>query len=243
MPTVLILGAASDMAVAIANRFAAAGYQLQLAARQPERLKPLQSDLQIRFNCLSSLHEFDAGDVASHVSFFHQLPTTPDVVITVFGYMTENEIAIDNWTEAEKTITVNYTGAVSILNIVSRQFSAKKSGVIVGISSVAGERGRQSNYIYGSAKAGFTAFLSGLRNRLIQDNVHVVTVKPGFVYTRMTESMKLPALLTATPAQIADGVYTAVVNKKDVVYIKWMWRWIMLIIKMIPEFIFKKLKL
>lgn len=243
MPTVLILGAASDMAVAIANRFAAAGYQLQLAARQPERLKPLQSDLQIRFNCLSSLHEFDAADVASHVSFFQQLPTTPDVVITVFGYMTENEIAIDNWTEAEKTITVNYTGAVSILNIVSRQFSAKKSGVIVGISSVAGERGRQSNYIYGSAKAGFTAFLSGLRNRLIQDNVHVVTVKPGFVYTRMTESMKLPALLTATPAQIADGVYTAVVNKKDVVYIKWMWRWIMLIIKMIPEFIFKKLKL
>ena len=92
-------------------------------------------------------------------------------------------------------------------------------------------------------RAGFTAFLSGLRNRLIQDNVHVVTVKPGFVYTRMTESMKLPALLTATPAQIADGVYTAVVNKKDVVYIKWMWRWIMLIIKMIPEFIFKKLKL
>ena len=243
MPTVLILGAASDMAVAIANRFAASGYQLQLAARAPGRLKPLQADLHIRFNCTSSLHDFDAADTASHQSFFQQLPVAPDVVITVFGYMTENETAVDNWAEAEKTIMVNYTGAVSVLNIAGRQFSANKSGVIVGISSVAGERGRQSNYIYGSAKAGFTAYLSGLRNRLIQDNVHVVTVKPGFVYTKMTENMKLPALLTATPAQIADGVFAAVTKKKNVVYIKWMWRWVMLIIKMIPEFIFKKLKL
>ncbi len=243
MPTVLILGAASDMAVAIADRFAAAGYSLQLAARNSERLRPLQSDLQIRFNCSSSLHDFDASDINSHAAFYQQLPVVPDVVITVFGYMTENETAVDNWSESEKTITVNYTGAVSILNIVSRQFSARKAGVIVGISSVAGERGRQSNYIYGSAKAGFSAYLSGLRNRMIQDNVHVVTVKPGFVYTKMTENMKLPAPLTATPAQIAEGVYKAVVNKKDIVYIKWMWRYVMLIIKMIPEFIFKKLKL
>ena len=108
---------------------------------------------------------------------------------------------------------------------------------------MAGERGRQSNYLYGSAKAGFTAYLSGLRNRLFREGVHVTTIQPGFVYTRMTENLKLPALLTAKPEDVAATVYSAVKNKKNVVYVKWFWRWIMLIIKSIPEFMFKKLKL
>ncbi len=243
MPTVLILGAASDMAVAIASRFASMGYDVQLAARNPERLKPLQSDLGIRFNIQCSLHEFDAMDFAGHQSFVDELRIKPDVAIAVFGYMVDNELAVKNWTESEKTIHTNYTGAVSILNIISRQFALRKSGVIAGISSVAGERGRQSNYIYGSAKAGFSAYLSGLRNKMVQDNVHVVTVKPGFVYTKMTENLTLPKLLTATPAQVADAVYTAVSKKKNIVYVKWFWQWIMLIIKLVPEFIFKKLKM
>jgi decaprenylphospho-beta-D-erythro-pentofuranosid-2-ulose 2-reductase len=108
---------------------------------------------------------------------------------------------------------------------------------------VAGERGRQSNYIYGSAKAGFTAYLSGLRNRLTRSGVHVVTIKPGFVDTKMTSGLKLPAPLTAQPAQVASKIVRAVDRKADVVYVLWMWRWIMLIIKCIPEGVFKKLKL
>src|SRR5690606_12784913 len=116
-------------------------------------------------------------------------------------------------------------------------------GTIVGISSVAGERGRQSNYLYGSAKAGFTAYLSGLRNALFSDNVHVVTVLPGFVYTKMTENLNLPKLLTAQPSEVADAIYAAVQKKKNTIYVRWFWKWIMLIIKCIPEFIFKKLKL
>jgi short-subunit dehydrogenase len=121
--------------------------------------------------------------------------------------------------------------------------AARKSGTIIGISSVAGERGRMSNYLYGSAKAGFTAYLSGLRNRLFHTGVHVMSVQPGFVYTRMTESLTLPPLLTAKPEQVAADIYKAAAGGKNVIYTKWFWRYIMLIIKSIPEFMFKKLKL
>jgi decaprenylphospho-beta-D-erythro-pentofuranosid-2-ulose 2-reductase len=243
MPTVLLLGAASDMSVAIARKFAQEGYNLQLAARNVQRLKAMQSDLSIRHQASCDLLEFDALDFQSHAVFFQNLATKPDVVICVFGYLGENETARQNWNETEKIINSNYTGAVSILNIVANYFIEQKKGTIVGISSVAGERGRQSNYLYGSAKAGFTAYLSGLRNRLFREGVHVVTIQPGFVYTRMTENLKLPALLTAKPEDVAATVYSAVKNKKNVVYVKWFWRWIMLIIKSIPEFMFKKLKL
>ncbi|HTE25978.1 SDR family oxidoreductase [Flavitalea sp.] len=243
MSTVLILGATSDIAVAIANTYASNGFNIQLAARNIARLTPLQSDLQIRFNIHCSLHLFDAGNFGSHQSFFDELPVKPDITICVFGYMTDNEIARAQWTETEAMININYTGAVSILNIVSNYYGIQKAGVIAGISSVAGERGRQSNYIYGSAKAGFTAYLSGLRNRMIQDNVHVLTVKPGFVYTKMTENLVLPKLLTAQPAEVAKAIYNGVRKRKNVIYVKWFWRWIMLIIKSIPEFIFVKLKM
>lgn len=243
MPTALILGATSDMAIAIARKFAANNYDIQLAARNTTSLQPLQSDLGIRHNVQCSLHAFDATNYASHKSFFEQLNPRPDVTICVFGYLGDATKARGDWQEAERIIHTNYTGAVSILDRVADHYSLSKKGVIVGISSVAGERGRQSNYHYGSAKAGFTAYLSGLRNRLFHDGVHVVTVQPGFVYTRMTENLQLPKLLTGQPTDVANTVYGAVKNKKNVVYVKWFWRWIMLIIRSIPEFIFKKLKM
>lgn len=243
MSTVLILGAASDMAVAIAKKYASQGYAIQLAARNIDRLKALQSDIAIRYNTTCTAHEFDAINFSSHQAFFDALPVKPDITICVFGYLGENDMARANWAESEKIIHTNYTGAVSILNVVSNYYAAQKKGVIAGISSVAGERGRQSNYIYGSAKAGFTAYLSGLRNRMFHEQVHVVSVQPGFVYTRMTENLTLPPLLTAQPEAVADTVFKAVAKKKNVVYVKWFWRWIMLIIKSIPEFMFKKLKL
>ena len=243
MSTILILGAASDMGVAIAKKYAQQGDAIQLAARGVQRLKALQSDIAIRYNVACTVHEFDAVNFTSHQAFFDQLPVKPDTTICVFGYLGENETARANWTESERIIHTNYTGAVSVLNVVSNYYASQKKGTIVGISSVAGERGRQSNYIYGSAKAGFTAYLSGLRNRMFPEGVHVVTVQPGFVYTRMTENLTLPPLLTAQPEAVADTVYKAAAKKKNVVYVKWFWRWIMLIIKSIPEFMFKKLKL
>lgn len=243
MPTVLILGAASDIAIAIAEKFASAGFNIQLAARHVERLQPLQSDLAIKYTSRVSIHEFDALAFDSHADFFGELNPKPDVTICVFGYLGDNEKAAADWSQAEKIIHTNYTGAVSILNIVAEYYASVKGGSIAAIASVAGERGRQSNYLYGSAKAGFMAYLSGLRNRLFREGVHVVTVQPGFVYTKMTEDLTLPKMLTATPDEVAQTVYLAVVKRKNIVYVKWFWRWIMLVIRSIPEFIFKKLKL
>lgn len=243
MPTVLVLGAASDMATAIAEEFASHGYHIQLAARNVNRLEPLQSDLAIKYSSRVSIHEFDALNFVSHSTFFEELNPRPDVTVCVFGYLGENEKAFADWPLASRIIHTNYTGAVSILNIIARNYISRKEGVIAGIASVAGERGRQSNFLYGSAKAGFIAYLSGLRNRLYRENVHVVTVQPGFVYTKMTEELTLPKMLTAHPADVAAAVYKAVVKKKNVIYVKWFWRWIMLVIRNIPEPIFKKLKL
>lgn len=243
MPTVLILGAASDIAVATAKKFASEGYTIQLAARNAERMKPLQSDLSIRFNSTCSLHEFDALDLDKHDNFFQSLNPKPDIAICIFGYMNDNEKVISDSAETLKTINTNYTGPVSILNIIASYYASVKQGVIVGISSVAGLRGRQSNYIYGSAKAGFIAYLSGLRNKLYHSGVHVLTVLPGFVYTKMTADLKLPKLLTAQPEDVANAIYKGVKKHKNVIYVKWFWRWIMCIITSIPEFMFKKKKL
>jgi decaprenylphospho-beta-D-erythro-pentofuranosid-2-ulose 2-reductase len=241
--TALILGASSDMAIAIARKFASHKYDIQLAARNTAGLQALQSDINIRYNVQCTLLTFDALDYGSHRHFFQQLQPKPDVTICVFGYLGDAEKARSSWTEAARILHTNYTGAVSILDAAADHYAAAKKGTIVGISSVAGERGRQSNYHYGSAKAGFTAYLSGLRNRLYHDGAHVVSVQPGFVYTRMTENLKLPKLLTGHPSDVANTVYNAVKGKKNVVYVKWFWRWIMLIIRTIPEFMFKKMKM
>ena len=243
MPTVLILGAASDMALAIAKTFAEHQYSIQLAARNPDKLAAFQSDIQVRYNVPCTVHAFDALNYASHAAFFDQLQPKPDVTVCVFGVMYEEEDAFRDFALAEKMIDTNYTGAVSILNIAAGYYRAQKQGCIVGISSVAGERGRQSKLIYGSTKAAFTAYLDGLRNLLFKDGVHVVTVKPGFVYTKMTEDLKLPAPITAQPAEVGRAVFAAVQKKKNTVYVRWMWKWIMLIIRSIPEFQFKKMKL
>jgi len=243
MPTVLILGATSDIGFAIAKKFASQKYAIQLAARKVDQLKTFQSDIEIRYGVDCTIHSVDAENFESHQIFYNSLSPKPDVTIYVIGYMNDNEKVIQNWNETIKTINANYTGAVSILNIVAADYEQKQNGTIIGISSVAGNRGRQSNYIYGSAKAAFTTYLSGLRNRLFHHKIHVMTVLPGFVYTKMTEHLQLPKLLTATPEEVANAVYNGFKKRKNVVYIKWFWRWIMLIITSIPESIFKSKKL
>ncbi len=241
MKNVLILGATSDIAQAIARKYATERWSLSLAARNMELLEPVAGDLRIRSEAEVQSLGFDAADFSSHRSFYESLETKPDVVVCVFGYMGDQVLARTDLDEVRRTIDVNYTGAVSILNVVAEDFERRGTGSIVGVSSVAGDRGRQSNYIYGSAKAGFTAYLAGLRNRLAETGVHVMTVKPGFVRTRMTESLELPAALTAEPEQVANAVFQGVEKKRNTVYTLWMWRWIMLIIRHIPEAIFKKM--
>ena len=146
-------------------------------------------------------------------------------------------------TLTDATLRSNFEGPASILAVLAERFVERGEGAIVGVSSVAGLRGRASNYIYGSAKAGFTAFLSGLRNRFAKQNVQVITVLPGFVATRMTEAMDLPPRLTARPEDVAKSIVGAVRQRKDVIFVRGIWRVIMAIICALPEAIFKKTKL
>ena len=243
MAFILIIGATSDIGKAIAHEYARHGSNIYLAARYVERVKPDAYDLAIRYRVKVKPCEIDVLDFESHAKFYASLPETPFGVVCVAGYLGENEKAKTDFTEARKIIDTNYTGCVSILNICARSFEARKMGFIVGISSVAGDRGRQSNYYYGSAKAAFTAYLSGLRGRLHTSNVQVLTVKPGFVYTQMTEHLKLPGIVTVQPDYVAGRVYRAQQKKKNTIYVMWLWRWIMMLIKCLPENVFIKMKL
>jgi len=244
MKSILLLGAMSDIGQALASEYANMGWNVWLAGRSLEKLDLLSSDLEIRTqNTSIRTFRFDALDFNSHQKFYEELPGRPDVVVLIFGYLGEQDEAIGDWKETLRILQTNYVGAVSILNLVSRDLAEVGKGTIVGISSVAGDRGRQSNFLYGSAKAGLTAYLGGLRNEMFKYGVHVLTVKPGFVDTRMTEHLDLPGPLTAQPHEVAVKIRKAVEKGKNVIYVKWMWRWIMLIIQHIPEFIFKRLKL
>ena len=243
MSTALILGATSDIGMAIARKFASRKFDIQLAARRPDQLQPLQSDISIRYGRSCSIHAFDALHYESHASFFNSLVPRPDITICVFGILDEEELAFDDWAITERMINTNYTGAVSILNIAAKYYISQHDGTIIGISSVAGDRGRASKLIYASAKAAFTTYLAGLRNKCFREKVHVMTVQPGFVYSKMTENQPLPKPITSTPAEVAEIIYKAYGKKKNIVYVKWFWRYIMLIIKNIPEFQFKKMKL
>lgn len=237
---VLILGARSDIGLAVAHRFAREGHPVQLAARRAETLEPERADIALRYGVGVTLHEFDALDVGGHAAFVDGLPEMPGVVACAVGFMGEQA---QNETDADlsqRVMRSNYEGPASILAEFANRFEQKGAGTLVGISSVAGERGRASNYVYGSAKAGFTAFLSGLRNRLAKKGVHVVTVLPGFVATKMTEGLDLPAKLTAQPDEVGQAVFTAVQRQKDVLYVRAIWRLIMMIICAVPERIFKK---
>jgi short-subunit dehydrogenase len=240
---VLILGAKSDIAMAIAHRFAKAGHPIQLAARDVQSLETARADIAVRYDVAVGIYDFDALAVDSHAKFATDLDPLPQIVICVVGYMGEQS---ENERKMQETVTVmrsNYEGPASILGVFANHFEERGSGVLVGISSVAGERGRATNYVYGSAKAGFTAFLSGLRNRLAKKNVHVLTVLPGFVATKMTEGLDLPAKLTAQPSEVGETVFDAVRKGRNVVYVRKIWFVIMTIITNIPERVFKKLSI
>jgi len=239
MGYVLIVGAKSDIAKATAREYARHGYDLYLAARNADELEAFANDISIRMQRTVKIVELDILDYGSHQAFYEQLEDKPLGVISAVGYLGDQQKAQTDFQEAKLIIDTNYTGVVSLLNIIANDFEHRRSGFMIGISSVAGDRGRKSNYLYGSAKAALTAYLSGLRNRLHDAQVHVLTVKPGFVDTRMTEGMDLPEKFTAQPEEVAMDIYKAQQSKKNVIYTKGIWRWIMLVIRMIPEWKFK----
>ncbi|TLT01304.1 SDR family oxidoreductase [Aliarcobacter cibarius] len=243
MSYVLIIGAKSDIAKEVARIYAKNGYNLYLVARDCDSITDLAKDIKIRSNVNVKLCEFDIAKFETHQSFYNGLEEKPLGVIVVAGYMSEQKECENNFEKTLNTINVNYTGAVSILNIIANDMEKNKNGFIIGVSSVAGDRGRKANYIYGSSKAAFSTYLSGLRNRLFESKVQVLTVKPGFVATKMTAGLDLPAKLTAQPENVAEDIFVAQQKGKDILYTKSIWGLVMLVIKHIPEFIFKKMSI
>ncbi len=241
---VLILGATSAIARATAAAFAARGATLYLASRDAEELRRIAADIHLRYDTPVQYGLFDAEATASHKEFFKgvlvALPNLSGVVLA-FGYLGDQQAARD-FSAGSKIIAANFTGAASILSQCADHFESQQRGFIIGISSVAGDRGRQSNYVYGAAKGALSLYLQGLRNRLYACGVRVITIKPGFVDTAMTYG--LPGLfLVATPQSIGESIVRSLEKSADVVYLPWFWRYIMLIIKHIPEPIFKRMKL
>ena len=239
---VLILGARSDIALALAHGMGGKGHPLMLALRDPARMEEAKTDLEIRHKVPVSLHSFDAQDIAGFEAFFDGLPSQPHIVISAIGSMGDQDETVGDPALAKSIIDANFTGPALALEAAARRLAQIDADTaVVGISSVAGDRGRAKNYGYGAAKAGFTAWLSGMRQKYAATQVHVMTVKPGFVRTAMTEGMDLPGPMTVDPDKAADVIIRGIEKKAQVVYTP-KWRIIMGIIGMIPEGIFRKMK-
>ena len=241
--SVLILGAASDIGLALAREYGKAGHALVLAARNVSRLGTDAEDFRVRYQIPVVTVEWDVLSPNGGAAAISALPDLPDIVICVVGLLGDQAESERDGSTAEQVMRVNYVGPALILGVLANRMEGRGSGCIIGISSVAGDRGRASNYIYGAAKGGFSAFLSGLRNRLATKGVQVLTVKPGFVNTRMTAGMKLPKPLTAEPEEVARAIIAATARRKDIIYVRPIWWLIMAIIGAIPERMFKKMKI
>ncbi len=244
MKPVLILGAKSDMAKATAEFYAKNGWNLSLAGRNViAELSTFSGRLKDDYGCEINLYELDILDFQSHTDFFKSFQQKPDGIICFIGLLGDQQKSEMDFNETETVIDSNFTGIVSLLNIFANYFEEKEDGFIVAVSSVAGDRGRKSNYTYGSAKAALTTYLSGLRNRLSPKNVHVMTVIPGFVETKMTRNLDLPGLLTVSPDYVAKKIFKMQQRRADQIYIPGYWYFIMTFIKLIPERVFKKINI
>ncbi|MEO0778237.1 MAG: SDR family oxidoreductase [Bacteroidota bacterium] len=243
-PSILILGSNSDIAKACARRFAAAGFELWLASRE---CHAAQLDLmaQIRADHGAEVQHFvwDALEYERHADWVAALPRLPDVVLVAVGYLGTQTEAERDFAEAQRIIASNFTGAVSVLTHLVEPLLLRGAGSIIGISSVAGERGRASNYYYGAAKAAWTTYLSGLRQRGQQRGLRVLTVLPGYVRTKMIAHLATPAFLTASPEAVAEAIWRAHRGRRNRLYVKALWRPIMWVIRHLPESFFKRLRL
>lgn len=244
--SIIVLGSTSPIARATAEAFARNGWGILLAARDREENEAIVADLRIRGNAEVRTIPFDALDFAGHAAFVEKcseiLGEGLEGVVLCFGTMPPQAQAEKDWSAAREIIDGNYSAAVSILEKFAALMEARKRGWICGVSSVAGERGRMSNYIYGSSKAAVSAYLDGLRNRLWHSGVHVLSVKPGPIDTPMTFGMeKLPFL--AQPGPAGNSIYKAILKRKNTLYVPGIWGIIMPVIKAIPEFQFKKMKM
>ena len=243
MERILIIGATSDMGQAFAQACALQGSSIMLAARNGDVLDRMARDLRARTQVAVSTHAFDALDMEQHEVFYQDLPERPDGVICFVGLLGDAAACQQSFKVARRVLDTNLTGVVSILDLVANEFEKRGRGWIVGVSSVAGDRGRAPRYHYGCAKAGLNAYLSGLRQRLFKSGVFVMNVKPGYCRTKMVAGWNLPNTMTSEPEEVARVILKGIHRKQETLYVRWMWRWIMWLIRVLPECIFKRLKI
>ncbi|WP_304344631.1 SDR family NAD(P)-dependent oxidoreductase [Chryseobacterium koreense] len=240
----IILGSNSEVAQAFVEKVLQSGEQfayVYLFTSDMENAKRFAQHIDVKYLQQSKIIELD---LLREIDYSSLDDIDSELLFCATGYLGQStEDGLYDQNNTQKIIDINYAKLVPVLNFYAERMERKRAGNMIVLSSVAGDRGRQSNFIYGSAKAGLTAYLSGLRNYLFSKKVHVMTVKPGFMDTKMTEGLPLNPTLTASPKQAAAAIYKAYKKQKNIVYILPVWGIIMLIIKNIPEFIFKKLKL
>ena len=243
---IVIIGATSGIAQAVARRYATEQASLFLVARDPEKLAQVSADLKARGASAVYTFSMDATEYSrlnelcdGAWSALHHV----DVVLIAHGTLPDQKRTQTDLDYGLREFRVNGESAIACLTILGQRLQAQGRGVLAVIGSVAGDRGRGSNYLYGAAKAAVDAFASGMRARLFKAGVHVLTIKPGFVATPMTANLDLPVRLTAQPDQVAADIVRAISRRKDVLYTPGFWRLIMTIIRMVPNFLFKRSKL
>ncbi len=246
MQTVLIIGATSAIATATARAFARRGDRLYLVGRDRDKLDQVAQDLTVRGAGAVQCAVWDLADTAAHPALIDEAVAAlggVDIVLIAHGTLPDQAACEADFQVAVTELAINLTGTLSLLTHLANVMAAAGSGTLAVITSVAGDRGRQSNYLYGAAKGGVALFLQGLRNRLHGSGVQVLTIKPGFVDTPMTAHLPKGGPLWATPEQIATGIMKAIAKGRDVVYLPGFWRPIMWVIRLLPEALFKRMSL
>jgi decaprenylphospho-beta-D-erythro-pentofuranosid-2-ulose 2-reductase len=245
MQKILIIGATSAIAEACAKRFAAQGHSLYLLARNSSKLESLAQDLRVRGATAVHCASFEANTLETHQTLLEQVKTELnglDRVLIAHGTLSDQKACEQSVELTLQELQTNALSVITLLTLLANHFEQQRHGCIAVIGSVAGDRGRQSNYIYGTAKGALSIFLQGLRNRLQKSGVQVLTIKPGFVDTPMTAAFpKGP--LWATPEKVAVDIDKAIEKNKDVLYTPGFWWLIMCIIRSVPEQLFKRLSL
>ena len=239
----LIVGATSAIAQETARLLAGTGDELFLVARNPERLAAVRQDLMVRHDATVHSAALDVLDFHRHgevVSEAFRTLGEVNLVLVAHGDLPDQKACEASAKLALRSFSVNALSVVSLLTELANRLEAQGHGTIAVISSVAGDRGRRSNYVYGSAKGAVSLFLQGLRSRLHPSGIRVVTINPGFVDAPMTAHIK-KGFLWASPERVARGIVRAVSRPRDVVYLPWFWRWIMLVVRVLPEGVFKRL--
>ena len=242
---ILILGGTSAIAVAVARELLAPDAQFFLVARSADKLDAVRKDLLTRGAAAVTVCVLDLDNTAAHQQMLSdalQALGSIDLALIAHGVLGDQDEAQSNYPAAEAILHTNFISAVSLITWLANYFENAHSGTLAVISSVAGDRGRKSNYVYGASKAALNVFLDGVRNRIDRAGVLVLTIRPGFVATPMTAHLPQGPLFAA-PAQVAKGIVKAIAARKDVVYVPGFWRPIMFVIRSVPEFVFKKLNL